>query len=249
MKRQTHFGFETIDLDQKNERISNLFGDVAPYYDKMNDIMSLGLHHLWKKQFVEALDCQADDHVLDLATGTGDIATRIHHIVGKQGQVICLDLNEAMLTQARDNHLNAAIANRIEYIQASAEHIPLQSDLFNVVTISFGLRNTASISQTLTEMHRVLVPGGVAGILEFSHPSEPRLKQCYHQYLLHTLPIMGMIGVNDQSSYRYLAESIVQHPNAMELKRQMIKAGFNVVEIIPILGGTVAIHLGYKAYV
>lgn len=245
----THFGFETVERNQKSGKVNKVFTDVTPYYDKMNDLMSLGMHHQWKRQLITSLGIQPEHRVLDLATGTGDVACNIHDITQKDGHLICLDINETMLHSARDQHLNNGVSDNIEYIQGDAQAIPLASASFDRVTMAFGLRNTTDISQTLSEILRVLKPGGKAGILEFSHPTNKMMQSLYHQYLINALPLLGQLAVDDSDSYQYLAESIVQHPTAIELKRMMIKVGFNLVDIEPILGGTVAIHIGLKSYV
>ncbi|MBF13144.1 MAG: bifunctional demethylmenaquinone methyltransferase/2-methoxy-6-polyprenyl-1,4-benzoquinol methylase UbiE [Legionellales bacterium] len=243
------FGFETVSHNQKSKKVDQVFNDVTPYYDWMNNLMSLGMHHQWKRQLIDSLAISPSDCVLDLATGTGDIAYNIHCITESNGYLVCLDINQNMLSSARDKLLNLGVSDKIHYLQADAQAIPVANESFDTVTMAFGLRNTTDIRLTLAECLRVLKPGGKLGVLEFSHPDNDRIKYLYHQYLLSVLPQLGHIAAGDRKSYQYLAESIIQHPTAIELKRQMITVGFNLVEIIPILSGTVAIHLGYKSYV
>ncbi len=242
----THFGFKTVPIEEKAERVRGVFDSVASRYDIMNDLMSFGVHRLWKRIAVELSGVRAGQRVLDLASGTGDLAARFANLVGPEGRVVMSDINAAMLEQGRRRMLDEGLVGNVEFTLIDAEHIPFADNRFDCVSIGFGLRNVTDKQQALNEMYRVLRPGGRALVLEFSHTNVAPLKAAYDLYSFRLLPLMGRLVANDADSYRYLAESIRMHPDQETLKQMMEQAGFEQCDYHNLTGGIVAIHRGYK---
>jgi demethylmenaquinone methyltransferase / 2-methoxy-6-polyprenyl-1,4-benzoquinol methylase len=239
----THFGFESVDAASKAGRVRGVFDSVAPKYDLMNDLMSLGLHRAWKAYTVLVADVGEGYKVLDIAGGTGDLALAFSKRVGKSGQVVHTDINEAMLRTGRDRLLDAGVA--LPTLVCDAEKLPFASNHFDVVSVAFGLRNMTDKDAALAEMNRVLKPGGKLLVLEFSKVAKP-LEKAYDWYSFKILPRLGKLVAGDDSSYRYLAESIRMHPGQGELKAMMQKGGFGHVDYHNLTGGMVALHAGIK---
>jgi demethylmenaquinone methyltransferase / 2-methoxy-6-polyprenyl-1,4-benzoquinol methylase len=243
MSDPTHFGFEQVAADEKAQRVRGVFDSVAGKYDLMNDIMSVGLHRLWKRFAVNATRVRAGMRVLDLAGGTGDLARLFADRVGPSGEVVLTDINASMLEAGRDRLLNAG--RFVPVVQCDAEKLPFPDAGFDCVSIAFGLRNVTHKEKALAEMHRVVRPGGVAAILEFSRVWEP-LAPAYDWYSFNVLPRIGRLVAGDDASYRYLAESIRMHPDQATLRTMMERAGFDRVEVHNLTAGVVALHLGYR---
>ena len=243
---KTHFGYEEVPVAEKQNRVRAVFDSVASRYDLMNDLMSLGIHRLWKRRAVELAGVRRGQQVLDLAAGTGDLAERFARIVGAQGRVIMSDINAAMLRQGRERLVNTGIVGNLDFVLANAEALPFASDSFDCITIGFGLRNVTHKQLALNEMFRVLRPGGRALVLEFSHPVLKPLSKAYDLYSFTVLPVMGKLVVDDADSYRYLAESIRMHPDQETLLGMLEQAGFERCSYANLTGGIVAIHRGYK---
>ena len=243
MSDPTHFGFEQVAADEKAQRVRGVFDSVAGKYDLMNDLMSGGLHRLWKRFAVNATRVRAGMRVLDLAGGTGDLARLFADRVGPSGEVVLTDINAAMLEAGRDRLLNAG--RFVPAVQCDAEKLPFPDAAFDCVSIAFGLRNVTHKEKALAEMHRVVRPGGVAAILEFSRVWEP-LAPAYDWYSFNVLPRIGRLVAGDEASYRYLAESIRMHPDQATLRTMMEQAGFDRVEVHNLMAGVVALHLGYR---
>jgi demethylmenaquinone methyltransferase / 2-methoxy-6-polyprenyl-1,4-benzoquinol methylase len=239
----THFGFENVEESEKAKRVRGVFDSVAPSYDLMNDLMSMGLHRAWKAYTVLVADVKPGARVLDLAGGTGDLSLAFSKKVGPTGQVVHTDINEAMLRTGRDRLLDAGIA--LPTLVCDAEQLPLASDSFDVVTVAFGLRNMTHKDNALAEMHRVLKPRGKLLVLEFSKVARP-LEKAYDWYSFQVLPRLGQWVAGDSASYQYLAESIRMHPGQEELKAMMRKCGFGHVDYHNLTGGVVALHVGIK---
>ncbi len=239
----THFGFETVDEKDKAKRVAGVFTSVASKYDIMNDLMSVGLHRIWKRFAVGLANVHEGQRVLDIAGGSGDISRLFLDKVGKSGEVILTDINNAMLRVGRDRLLDEGKATPTA--QCDAEHLPFPDNYFDCVSIAFGLRNVTHKDAALREMRRVLKPGGRVIVLEFSKIAKP-LEKAYDLYSFKLLPKMGEVIANDADSYRYLAESIRMHPGQEELKQMMIDAGLERVEYFNMTGGVVAVHRGYK---
>jgi demethylmenaquinone methyltransferase/2-methoxy-6-polyprenyl-1,4-benzoquinol methylase len=242
MKERTHFGFEEVSADDKARRVRGVFDSVAARYDVMNDLMSAGLHRWWKRFAVQASGVRPGMRVLDLAGGTGDLARLFAGRVGSTGTVVLSDINRDMLAVGRDKLLDAGIA--LPVVQCDAEKLPFVSAHFNCVSIAFGLRNVTHKEAALSEMRRVLMPGGVAAVLEFSKIWEP-LAPAYDWYSFSVIPRIGKLVTGDAASYRYLAESIRVHPDQATLRRMMEQAGFDRVEVHNLTAGVVALHLGF----
>lgn len=240
----THFGYQEVPLDAKTGMVGEVFTSVARKYDLMNDFMSLGIHRLWKRDFIANSGIRTGDRVLDLAGGTGDISRLAHRRVGSNGQVILTDINPDMLAIGRSRLEDEGIAGNVAYGLVNAEQLPFASRSFDAVTIAFGLRNVTDQNAALREMFRVLRPGGRALILEFSRVREERLARLYDRYSFGVLPVLGRLVANDADSYRYLAESIRKHPPQEELAAMMQAAGFEQVRFRDLTGGIVAIHSG-----
>ena len=237
----THFGYERVSADEKTRRVRGVFDSVARRYDVMNDLMSLGLHRGWKRFTLEVSGVRAGQRVLDLAGGTGDLAKRFAQRVGPSGTVVHTDINAAMLEAGRDRLIDAGLA--LPTVQCNAEALPFRDHAFDCVTIGFGLRNVTHKERALAEMARVLVPGGVALVLEFSHVKAP-LAPVYDWYSFTVLPLLGRLVVNDAASYRYLAESIRVHPDQRALAALMERSGFDRVDYYNLAAGVVALHVG-----
>lgn len=242
----THFGYRHVPLNEKANLVADVFRSVAPKYDLMNDLMSFGLHRLWKRFTITKADLRPGNVVLDVAAGTGDLAIALAKVVGRQGKVIMTDINEAMLQVGRERIEDAGIVGNIECIQSDAEKLPFESNYFDCVTIAFGLRNVTHKLDAIRSMYRTLKPGGKLLILEFSHPKTPLFSKLYDFYSFNVIPKMGELVANDRESYQYLIESIRMHPDQETLKSMMMEAGFENVEYFNLNGGIVALHKGYK---
>ncbi|MFQ5644796.1 MAG: bifunctional demethylmenaquinone methyltransferase/2-methoxy-6-polyprenyl-1,4-benzoquinol methylase UbiE [Thiogranum sp.] len=242
--KTTHFGFEQVAWDEKQRRVGGVFDSVAENYDLMNDVMSFGIHRLWKRFAIEQSGARRGQKILDLAGGTGDLAERLSRLVGADGEVVVGDINRAMLDVGRARLLDRGICSNVQYVQANAENLPFPDNSFDCVTIAFGLRNVTDKSRALESMYRVLKPGGRLLILEFSRPA-PGVKPIYDLYSFRILPLMGRLIARDEDSYRYLAESIRMHPGQEELKTLMEQAGFEDCDYFNLSGGIVALHRGY----
>ncbi len=242
----THFGYEQVQAEDKAKRVRAVFDSVATKYDLMNDLMSFGIHRLWKRYAVELAGLRPGHKVLDLASGTGDLAARYSGLVGPEGLVTMTDINAAMLDQGRARMADRGLIGNVEYVQVNAEAIPFEDGRFDCVTIGFGLRNVTDKQKALDEMFRVLRPGGRALILEFSHPKAEPLKWAYDAYSFNLLPLIGKVITKDEDSYRYLAESIRMHPDQETLRGMMEQSGFERCDYHNLTGGVVAVHRGYK---
>ncbi|HET6564520.1 MAG TPA: bifunctional demethylmenaquinone methyltransferase/2-methoxy-6-polyprenyl-1,4-benzoquinol methylase UbiE [Xanthomonadales bacterium] len=243
----THFGYQEVPVAAKAGLVGKVFSSVATRYDIMNDFMSMGVHRLWKRDFVANSGIRKGDRVLDLAGGTGDISRLLHQRVGSNGEVVLTDINADMLRLGRSRMEDQGIAGNIRYGLVNAEQLPFADRSFDAVTIAFGLRNVTDQDAALREMFRVLRPGGRALILEFSRVREEHLAKLYEHYSFSVLPLLGRLVANDEDSYRYLAESIRKHPPQEELARMMNSAGFEQVKFRDLTGGIVAIHSGLHA--
>jgi len=242
--KTTHFGFEQVAWNEKQRRVGSVFDSVADNYDLMNDVMSFGVHRLWKRFAIEQSGARRGQKILDLAGGTGDLAERLSRLVGPEGDVVVGDINAAMLNVGRARLLDRGIHGNVEYVQANAENLPFPENSFDCVTIAFGLRNVTDKARALKSMYRVLKPGGRLLVLELSKPV-PGVKQIYDLYSFRILPLMGRLIARDESSYRYLAESIRMHPGQEDLKAMMQEAGFEDCDYFNLSGGIVALHRGY----
>jgi demethylmenaquinone methyltransferase/2-methoxy-6-polyprenyl-1,4-benzoquinol methylase len=240
---KTHFGFETIDEKEKAQRVAGVFSSVAQKYDVMNDLMSLGLHRLWKKFTIDLAAPRPGERVLDVAGGTADLSSAFARRVGAGGQVWLTDINNAMLGVGRDRLLDEGVLAPVA--QCDAEKLPFAEDFFDIVTVAFGLRNMTHKDRALAEMRRVLRPGGRLLVLEFSKVWKP-LEKAYDAYSFKLLPWLGEKIAGDAESYRYLAESIRMHPDQAALKAMMEQAGLERVEVFNMTAGVVALHRGYK---
>lgn len=243
MTKTTHFGFNSVPETEKAEKVADVFHSVAARYNIMNDVMSMGLHRLWKRFAIETSGVKAGDKVLDIAGGTADLSALFLDKVGKNGEVWLTDINNSMLSIGRDRLLNDGIATPTA--QCDAEKLPFPDNYFNCVCVAFGLRNMTHKDGALKEMHRVIKPGGSVIVLEFSKIWEP-LKPVYDTYSFKLLPAMGKVISNDAESYQYLAESIRVHPSQEELKEMMTEVGLERVEYFNLSAGIVALHRGYK---
>ncbi len=242
----THFGYERVAADEKSGRVRVVFDSVADRYDLMNDLMSLGLHRGWKRFAVALAGLREGDAVLDLASGSGDLAALLSREVGETGRVVPSDINGRMLGHARARLIDAGLIAGLDCVQADAERLPFAADSFDVVTIGFGLRNVTRIPAALAEMHRVLKPGGRALVLEFSRPRGALLNAAYDAWSFGVIPVLGRAVTGDEKSYRYLAESIRMHPDQETLAGLLRAAGFERVEVFNLAGGIVAVHRGVR---
>ncbi|MBT7306723.1 MAG: bifunctional demethylmenaquinone methyltransferase/2-methoxy-6-polyprenyl-1,4-benzoquinol methylase UbiE [Gammaproteobacteria bacterium] len=245
-ERTTHFGYEDVAVNEKASRVRGVFDSVASKYDVMNDLMSLGIHRLWKRQAIEMSGARTGQKILDLAGGTGDLSLQFAKIVGPQGRVVLSDINQSMLHKGRERLVNEGVLGNVEYVQINAEQLPFPDNHFDCITISFGLRNVTNKDAALSAIYRALKPGGRLLVLEFSKPGDERLKSAYDFYSFNILPLIGKVVANDEASYRYLAESIRMHPDQETLRGMMDEAGFDRTEFINMSGGIVALHRGFK---
>ncbi len=241
----THFGYQEVPKIEKSNLVAQVFHSVAQKYDVMNDLMSLGLHRLWKQSLLAEANLHAGQIVLDVATGTGDLALGFAKRVGKTGRVIMTDINESMLERGRDRLIDQGYLN-IDCIQADAEHLPFAENYFDCVTIAFGLRNVTDKTAALQNFYRVLKPGGKLLILEFSRPTSTVLQKIYDVYSFKIIPSLGEFITQNRDSYQYLVESIRMHPDQEALKNMLLAADFADVSYSNLSGGIVAIHKGYK---
>ncbi|UZJ44161.1 bifunctional demethylmenaquinone methyltransferase/2-methoxy-6-polyprenyl-1,4-benzoquinol methylase UbiE [Marinimicrobium sp. C6131] len=245
-KRTTDFGYEQVAVEEKAGRVANVFHSVAARYDLMNDLMSGGVHRLWKRFTIELAAVRPGQTILDIAGGTGDLSYAFAKKVGPDGLVVLADINESMLNVGRDRLTDRGIAGNLQYAQADAQYLPFPDNTFDCITIAFGLRNVTDKDLALRSMLRVLKPGGRLLVLEFSKPQNPLLEKAYDTYSFKLLPFMGKVVANDADSYRYLAESIRMHPDQETLKGMMDAAGFVNTEYHNMTGGVVALHKGIK---
>lgn len=240
------FGYKQVARDEKQGLVANVFNSVAKKYDIMNDVMSFGIHRLWKRYTIDCSGVRKGMKVLDIAGGTGDLTAQFSRRVGPTGEVVLADINQAMLDVGRDKLRNMGIVDNVDYVQANAEELPFESDRFDIITIAFGLRNVTDKQKALESMFRVLKPGGRLLVLEFSKPVPPLLSQAYDFYSFNVLPKMGQLVAGDADSYQYLAESIRMHPDQETLKGMMETAGYEQVTYHNLTGGIVALHRGFK---
>jgi demethylmenaquinone methyltransferase/2-methoxy-6-polyprenyl-1,4-benzoquinol methylase len=244
--RFTDFGYERVVESDKAGRVRSVFDSVAERYDLMNDLMSLGLHRIWKRFAIEAAAVRPGEHVLDLAGGTGDLSLLLARKVAASGRVVLSDINPAMLCRGRDRLIDEGVTAGVDYVLADAERLPFARASFDCICIAFGLRNVTRKSAALESMYDALRPGGRLIVLEFSRVTVPALKTLYDAYSFSVIPWLGRVVAKDASSYRYLAESIRMHPDQESLKEMMRCAGFERLEYFNLTGGVVAVHRGYK---
>jgi demethylmenaquinone methyltransferase/2-methoxy-6-polyprenyl-1,4-benzoquinol methylase len=244
--KTTHFGYQDVAWGEKQGKVAGVFHSVAQKYDVMNDLMSMGIHRLWKRFTIELSGVRKGQRVLDIAGGTGDLAAKFSRLVGAEGEVVLADINESMLKVGRDRLADRGVAGNIQFVQANAERLPFPDDHFDCITIAFGLRNVTDKDAALRSMYRVLKPGGQLMVLEFSKPTVKALSPIYDAYSFQILPLMGKLITNDAESYQYLAESIRMHPDQETLKEMMEDAGFVRCEYHNLTGGIVALHRGFK---
>jgi len=244
--RQADFGYEQVPWGEKKARVRGVFDSVASRYDLMNDVMSGGMHRLWKRFTIAKTGLRPGQQALDVAAGSGDLAVGLARKVGREGRVVVTDINAAMLEEGRARLLNAGHAGNIDYVLADAENLPFQDARFHCVTIGFGLRNVTDKDAALKSLYRVTKPGGRLLVLEFSHAELGPLAPLYEIYSLGVLPMFGEWLAKDAASYRYLAESIRRHPDQETLKAMMERAGFERCEYFNLSAGIVALHIGYK---
>ena len=242
---KTHFGYSKVSPKEKTQKVRHVFESVAENYDVMNDLMSFGLHRIWKRFVIHIAAIREHQTVLDLAGGTGDLAAAISKRVGEQGTVILSDINASMLHTGRDKMIDNGVMNNLRYVQANAEHLPFEDNTFDCVTMAFGLRNVTFKEKCLASVYAKLKPAGKFIVLEFSKPDE-WLQPIYDRYSFSILPWLGKTIAGDEESYRYLAESIRMHPDQQTLKGMFEQAGFDECRIVNMSGGIVAAHIGYK---
>ncbi|MBX5459451.1 MAG: bifunctional demethylmenaquinone methyltransferase/2-methoxy-6-polyprenyl-1,4-benzoquinol methylase UbiE [Steroidobacteraceae bacterium] len=244
--RSTDFGYERVPWNEKSRRVRGVFDSVASNYDLMNDLMSGGLHRLWKQFTLSLANLRPGQRALDVAGGTGDLAAGLARQVGDRGLVVLTDINAAMLTRGRDRLINEGLVSNVRVAQVNAEKLPFADSTFDCVTIGFGLRNVTDKPAALASMRRVLKPGGQLLILEFSHPTSAALRPLYDAYSFRVLPLLGKLVAGDEASYRYLAESIRMHPDQETLLGMMRDAGLEGCRYHNLTGGIVAVHRGYR---
>ena len=242
----TDFGYERVKTAEKAGRVREVFDSVAAQYDLMNDLMSGGLHRLWKRFTIELSTVRSGQTVLDIAGGTGDLAAKFSKLVGADGKVILADINAAMLSVGRDRLIDKGALSNIDVVQADAQFLPFEDNSIDCITIAFGLRNVTDKAKALKSMHRILKPGGRVLVLEFSKPTSPLLSRVYDAYSFSALPAMGKLITDDADSYRYLAESIRKHPDQESLLEMVEDAGFVDCRYHNMTGGIVAVHRGIK---
>ena len=245
-KDTTHFGYKEVDKNAKAGMVADVFHSVASRYDLMNDLMSAGIHRIWKRFTIELSGVRKGNAVLDIAGGTGDLAAKFSRIVGPEGRVVLADINDSMLQVGRDKLLDTGHQGNIEFVQADAQFLPFPDESFDCITIAFGLRNVTEKDLALRSMLRVLKPGGRLLVLEFSKPQSELLSKAYDTYSFRVLPFMGKLVANDSESYQYLAESIRVHPDQETLKGMMQNAGLVNCKYQNMTGGIVALHTGIK---
>ena len=244
--KTTHFGFKDVPVEEKAGKVAEVFHSVADKYDVMNDLMSFGIHRLWKRYTIEMSGVRKGHKVLDIAGGTGDLAAKFSRIVGDSGEVVLSDINASMLGVGRSRMVDRGLLTNMEYVQANAESLPFPDNYFDCITIAFGLRNVTEKANALKSMYRIVKPGGRVLVLEFSKPASPLLSKVYDLYSFKILPKIGELVANDSESYRYLAESIRMHPDQQTLKEMMSEAGFEQCDYHNLTGGIVALHRGFK---
>jgi len=240
------FGYRQVPKEEKAHHVAGVFHSVADKYDVMNDLMSLGIHRLWKRYAIELSGVRRGQRVLDLAGGTGDLTARFARMVGPEGEVVLADINGSMLQRGRARLLDEGIVGNVQFVQADAERLPFPADHFDCISIAFGLRNVTDKQAALASMERSLKPGGRVLVLEFSKPTVPGLKPLYDLYSFMVLPMLGRLVAGDAASYRYLAESIRMHPDQETLRGMMREAGFERCDYHNLSGGIVALHRGFK---
>ncbi len=246
MTEKTHFGYQQVDKNKKEQLVAEVFHSVADNYDIMNDMMSLGIHRLWKYYTVLAADVRPHMQVLDLASGTCDLAIRMGKKLAGTGSLVVSDINESMLTIGRDRMTDNGLVKNVTFQLANAEALPFADNSFDLVTMAFGLRNVTNKDKALSEIYRVLKPGGKCLVLEFSKPIDKLINQAYDFYSFTILPKIGKIIAKDEESYRYLAESIRMHPDQESLKQLFTEAGFTISKYENLSAGIVALHQGIK---
>ena len=242
----THFGYREVPVAEKAGMVGEVFDSVATRYDVMNDLMSAGIHRIWKRFTIELSGVRRGNRVLDIAGGTGDLAAKFAPMVGDEGEVVLADINASMLRVGRDRLIDRGTPGRLYFVQADAQYLPFPDDHFDCITIAFGLRNVTDKALALRSMLRVLKPGGRLLVLEFSKPRNPLLSRAYDAYSFAVLPFMGRLVAGDSSSYQYLAESIRMHPDQETLREMMEEAGFGRCDYHDMTGGIVAVHRGFK---
>ena len=246
MSDNTHFGFKTVAETEKEHLVADVFHSVAEKYDLMNDLMSFGIHRLWKRFTIDCAGVRPGQKILDLAGGTGDLTAKFSRLVGDSGEVVLADINDSMLKVGREKLRNKGLVNNIRYVQANAEALPFPDNYFDLITIGFGLRNVTHKDQALASMYRALKPGGRLLVLEFSKPTNVVMSKLYDFYSFKVLPKMGQLVAKDSDSYQYLAESIRMHPDLDTLKAMMETVGFEQVTYHNLTQGVVALHRGFK---
>lgn len=245
-KKTTHFGFSEIPIQEKTQRVAEVFHSVASRYDLMNDLMSFGLHRLWKRFTIAKSNVRAGQSVLDIAGGTGDLTREFSKLVGQEGFVVLADINEKMLQRGRERLLDQGIVGNVGFVQADAECLPFPDHYFDCITIAFGLRNVTNKINAMQSMYRVLKPGGKLLVLEFSKPVLPLLNVLYDTYSFKIIPKLGEWITRDADSYQYLVESIRMHPDQETLKNMLLDCEFENVSYHNLAGGIVALHEGFK---
>lgn len=245
-QKTTHFGYKTVNVEEKAGKVADVFHSVASNYDLMNDLMSAGVHRLWKRMTIEMSGVRSGNKVLDIAGGTGDLAAKFSRIVGKDGYVVLADINESMLKVGRDRLMDLGVVDNVKFSQSDAQYLPFPDNTFDIITIAFGLRNVTDKELALKSMLRVLKPGGRLLVLEFSKPGNPVLSKIYDTYSFNILPKLGKLFADDAESYQYLAESIRMHPDQQTLMAMMNHAGFTNTDFHNMTGGVVALHRGVK---
>ena len=244
--KTTHFGYKTVNVEEKAGKVAEVFHSVAGKYDLMNDLMSAGVHRLWKRMTIEMSGVRRGNSVLDIAGGTGDLTAKFSRIVGPEGTVVLADINSSMLQVGRDRLMDRGVVNNVIFSQADAQYLPFPDNTFDVITIAFGLRNVTDKDMALRSMLRVLKPAGRLLVLEFSKPANPVLSKVYDTYSFSILPKLGKLFASDADSYQYLAESIRMHPDQETLQGMMDNAGFANTDFHNMTGGVVALHRGVK---